>query len=56
MVLYPECQEKAQEELDSVIGVERLPEFGDRALLPYLECLLEETLRYAYVCPRDPIT
>jgi hypothetical protein len=46
MVLHPECQVKAQEEINAVIGSERLPEFSDRNSLPYLECVLQETLRY----------
>ncbi|KAG5645999.1 hypothetical protein DXG03_004601 [Asterophora parasitica] len=45
MVLYPEVQAMAQKELDTVVGTERLPEFHDRELLPYLGCLLLETLR-----------
>lgn len=45
MVLYPEQQSRAQKEIDSVIGPDRLPEFGDRASLPYVECILQETLR-----------
>jgi hypothetical protein len=28
------------------IGRDRLPEFSDRESLPYLECLLQETLRF----------
>jgi hypothetical protein len=46
MILYPECQAQAQAEIDSVIGSEHLPEFSDRASLPYVECILQETLRY----------
>ncbi|KAG6903267.1 hypothetical protein C0995_000162 [Termitomyces sp. Mi166 len=49
MVLYPECQAKAQEEIDAVIGSDRLPDFHDRESLPYLECLIQETLRYAHL-------
>ncbi|KAG6887305.1 hypothetical protein C0995_016286 [Termitomyces sp. Mi166 len=45
MVLYPECQAKAQEEIEAVVGPNRLPEFHDRENLPYLECLVQETLR-----------
>ncbi|GLB38280.1 putative cytochrome p450 [Lyophyllum shimeji] len=51
MVLYPQCQLKAQEELDAVIGRGRLPEFSDRASLPYLESLLHETLRWNHPVP-----
>ncbi|KAG6837602.1 hypothetical protein H0H93_006123 [Arthromyces matolae] len=43
--------EKAQEEIESVIGSDRLPEFHDRASLPYLECLVQETLRWNHTAP-----
>lgn len=46
MVLNPECQIKAQEETDAVIGSSQLPGFEDREALPYVECVLQETLRY----------
>lgn len=51
MVLYPEVQKRAQTELDHVIGKDRLPDFTDRASLPYLECILSETLRWHPVTP-----
>lgn len=37
---------ESSEEIDGIIGTERLPEFEDRISLPYLECILQETLRY----------
>ncbi|KAJ7600409.1 cytochrome P450 [Mycena floridula] len=46
MVLHPECQRLCQEELDRVVGTDRLPECEDRGSLPYLECVLQETLRW----------
>lgn len=46
MLLHPKVQKKAQKELDDVIGRDRLPELGDRDSLPYLECVMRETLRY----------
>ncbi|KAG6836285.1 hypothetical protein H0H93_009476 [Arthromyces matolae] len=46
MMLYPECQKQAQHEIDFIIGSGRLPEFSDRKTLPYVECILQETLRY----------
>lgn len=46
MILYPEVQRKAQEELDAVIGTRRLPNFDDRKSLVYLEALLKELLRW----------
>lgn len=45
MVLYPECQLKAQKEIESVIGTSRLPEFEDRENLLYVECLYQEIFR-----------
>ncbi|KAK0186879.1 cytochrome P450 [Armillaria mellea] len=35
MILHPEVMDKARQEIDSVIGTERLPTFADRASLPY---------------------
>lgn len=52
MVLHPHCQAKAQEEIDMIVGSDRLPEFNDRSSLPYLECLLQETLRFAALIAR----
>ncbi|KAJ7598736.1 cytochrome P450 [Mycena floridula] len=51
MVLHPECQRRCQEELDRVIGTDRLPEFEDRKSLHYLECVLQETLRWNPIVP-----
>lgn len=46
MVLYPEVQAKAQEEIDRVTGKERLPTFSDRKDMPYLDCILKEVMRW----------
>ncbi|KAH9836047.1 cytochrome P450 monooxygenase [Rhodofomes roseus] len=46
IVLYPNTRQRAQNELDAVVGTERLPEFEDRASLPYLEALLKEVFRW----------
>ncbi|KAH9951882.1 cytochrome P450, partial [Amylocystis lapponica] len=51
MIRVPEAQRKAQEEIDRVIGSGRMPDFSDRASLPYVECVLEETLRFHPVVP-----
>lgn len=40
---------KAQEELDRVVGNDRLPEFSDWDNLPYTSALLKELMRWA--CP-----
>jgi cytochrome P450 len=51
MVLYPDVQKRAQAEIDSVIGRDRLPTFEDRASLPYIEAVLRETFRWQPVTP-----
>ncbi|PPR04944.1 hypothetical protein CVT26_012772 [Gymnopilus dilepis] len=51
MMLHPEAQRKAQEELDRVVGTERLPTFADRASLPYVESVFKESLRWAVPVP-----
>ncbi|PVG03918.1 cytochrome P450 [Serendipita vermifera] len=51
MVLYPEVQRKAQEEIDRVIGTDRLPLMKDRPQLPYVEALFKEVLRWHPIAP-----
>jgi Cytochrome P450 len=51
MVLYPEAQRKAQEEIDAVLGTDRLPDFGDEASLPYVSALCTEVQRWHPVAP-----
>jgi cytochrome P450 len=46
MILFPEVQAKAQAEIDSVVGKDRLPDFGDRDSLPYIEAVICEALRW----------
>ena len=46
MILFPEVQEKAQAEIDAVVGKDRLPTFGDRGDLPYIEAIICETMRW----------
>ncbi|KAI1797445.1 cytochrome P450 [Ganoderma leucocontextum] len=45
MVKNPEVQKKAQEEIDRVIGPDRLASFPDRKSLPYTDSILSEVLR-----------
>ncbi|KAI9458895.1 cytochrome P450 [Lactarius psammicola] len=51
MVLYPEAQQKAQEEIDAVVGTGRLPDFDDEESLPYLSALCQEVQRWHPVAP-----
>lgn len=50
-VLWPEKQKKIQEELDKVIGRDRMPCMEDRPSLPYFEAAINETARLASVAP-----
>jgi hypothetical protein len=45
LVRRPEVLRKIQQEIDRVTGKDRLPTFDDMPDLPYLECVLQETLR-----------
>ncbi|EKM55874.1 uncharacterized protein PHACADRAFT_195925 [Phanerochaete carnosa HHB-10118-sp] len=45
MVLYPEAQAFVQEELDRVVGRDRLPEIDDESSLPRVTAVMYETLR-----------
>lgn len=45
MVLYPDAQAKGQEEIDRVLGRDRLPTFEDRLSLPYVEAIYREVMR-----------
>ncbi|KAI0668327.1 CyP450 monooxygenase [Trametes maxima] len=51
MAMFPEAQKKAQEELDRVVGPNRLPDFDDQDKLPYLEALIKEVHRWHVVAP-----
>ncbi|KAI0330736.1 cytochrome P450 [Cubamyces sp. BRFM 1775] len=51
MLLHPEVQKRAQEELDAVVGSDRLPQFTDRSSLPYVSAVVKESLRWHNVAP-----
>ena len=51
MTLHPHAQKKAQDEIDRVIGSDRLPTFDDRASMPYVEALYREVLRWRLITP-----
>ncbi|EIW84461.1 cytochrome P450 [Coniophora puteana RWD-64-598 SS2] len=51
MVQNPSVQVRAQEEIESVLGPDRLPSFADRQSLPYVEAVYRETLRWHPVAP-----
>ena len=45
IVAFPDVLQRAQEEIDRVVGRTRLPVFGDRDALPYISALVKELLR-----------
>ncbi|TFK21388.1 cytochrome P450 [Coprinopsis marcescibilis] len=47
----PDVLKKAQEEIDRVVGNDRLPDFNDRKSLPYVDAIFDETLRWAAPVP-----
>ena len=51
MAMHPDVQHKAQVELDTVIGPDRLPDFNDRDKLPYINAIVKETLRWHSIVP-----
>ncbi|THU87411.1 cytochrome P450 [Dendrothele bispora CBS 962.96] len=53
MLLFPEVQDKAQEELDRIVGRSRLPTFADAKHLPYIRAIIREVLRWR---PATPIS
>ncbi|KDQ15267.1 hypothetical protein BOTBODRAFT_31924 [Botryobasidium botryosum FD-172 SS1] len=51
MTLHPEIVKKAQAELDSIVGLSRLPNKDDQERLPYLNAVFMEVLRWMPVVP-----
>lgn len=47
----PDAQKRAQEEIDRVVGRDRLPTYDDCESLPYTEAILREVLRWKPVSP-----
>jgi cytochrome-b5 reductase len=51
LINNPEVQRKLHEELDRVVGQNRVPNFDDRDSLPYLWAFLKEVFRWCLVAP-----
>ena len=45
MILHPEVQQRAQDEIDRVVGSDRLPNLEDRKDLLYVEAICKECSR-----------
>lgn len=51
MTVFPDVQRKAQEEIDRVVGQNRLPNIADRENLPYVEAVVNEVMRWHPIGP-----
>lgn len=51
MVTHPDSVREAQEELDRVVGLDRLPDWTDRPKLPYIGAMVTELHRWASSTP-----
>ena len=51
LIHNPKVQQMLQQELDQVVGPDRLPELEDKKNLPYLEATITETLRLSSLVP-----
>ncbi|KAH6613012.1 putative cytochrome P450 [Boeremia exigua] len=51
MAMFPEKQRKAQEEIDCVIGKDRLPQDTDAVNLTYVRQMIQEVHRWSTVAP-----
>ncbi|KXN84122.1 O-methylsterigmatocystin oxidoreductase [Leucoagaricus sp. SymC.cos] len=51
MLSYPEVLMKAQKEIDNVVGTDRLPTMADRNSLPYVQAVVNESLRWGAPVP-----
>ena len=54
LVAFPEVQKKAQAELDSVFGTDRVPTFEDLERLPYIRAVINEVHRFRPNAPLIP--
>ncbi|KAG6369345.1 Cytochrome P450 monooxygenase [Boletus reticuloceps] len=51
MFVFPDVQKKAQAEIDRITSGNRMPDFGDRPSMIYLEATYREVLRWGRVAP-----
>lgn len=51
MISFPDIQKGAQEEIDRITEGNRLPEYHDQELLPYIQALIREVVRWRPLIP-----
>ncbi|CAG7732710.1 unnamed protein product, partial [Allacma fusca] len=51
LICHPQVQEKLQDEIDRVVGRERLPNLSNRSSMPYTEAVINESMRFSTIIP-----
>lgn len=51
MAAFPDIQSKVQQEIDAVIGQERVATFADKLNMPFTEAVIMEAHRYGSLIP-----
>ncbi|KAF9449669.1 cytochrome P450 [Macrolepiota fuliginosa MF-IS2] len=51
MLKYPDIQHRAQREVDSIVGHDRLPDVSDLERLPFVSAVLKEVFRWHSISP-----
>ena len=51
MAMFPSAQRKAQQEIEAVVGTDRLPTIEDIPAMPYIQATLREVLRWQPTVP-----
>lgn len=51
MVSFPEIQKRAQAEIDTITGGQRLPDYKDYDALPFIQAIVREAARWNPVSP-----
>lgn len=54
MVVHPDIQQRAQAEIDRIVGEDRIPDMIDFETLSYVNCIVQELLRFNPPVPLVP--